>query len=59
MAFVYCDKIGGEKISPEKPMRIADFWICKQMLSLPKGSIKKLIGRELNWDDEPVKLKEE
>lgn len=59
MAFVYCDKIGGEKISPEKPMRIADFWISKQMLNLPKGSIKKLIGRELNWNDEPVKLKEE
>ena len=59
MAFVYCDKIGGEKISPEKPMRIADFWISKQMLNLLKGSIKKLIGRELNWIDEPVKLKEE
>ena len=57
MVFVYCDKIGGEKISPEKPMRIADFWISKQMLSLPKGSIKKLIGRELNWNDEPVELK--
>lgn len=52
-------KIGGEKISPEKPMRIADFWISKQMLNLPKGSIKKLIGRELNWNDEPVELKEE
>lgn len=59
MAFVYCDKIGGEKISPEKPMRIAGFWISKQMLCLPKGIIKKLIGRELNWIDEPVELKEE
>lgn len=59
MAWVYCDKIGGEKISPEKPMRIADLWICKQMLNLPKGSIKKLIGRELNWNDEPVELKSE
>ena len=47
MAFVYCDKIGGEKISTEKPMRIADFWICKQMLSLPKGSIKKLQDESL------------
>ena len=28
-------------------------------LQLPKGSIKKLIGRELNWNDEPVKLNEE
>lgn len=57
MAFVYCDKISGEKISPEKPMRIADFWICKQMLNLPKGSIKKLIGRNLTYDDDPVELK--
>lgn len=28
-------------------------------IELPKGSIKKLIGRELSWDDEPVELKEE
>jgi len=26
---------------------------------LPKGSIKKLIGRELSWNDEPVELKGE
>lgn len=25
-------------------------------VGLPKGSIKKLIGRELTWDDEPVEL---
>ena len=25
-------------------------------IELPKGSIKKLIGRELTWDDEPVEL---
>lgn len=28
-------------------------------INLPKGSIKKLIGRELSWSDEPVELKEE
>lgn len=28
-------------------------------ISLPKGSIKKLIGRDLTWKDKPVKLKEE
>lgn len=28
-------------------------------ISLPKGSIKKLIGRELDWGNEPVELKEE
>lgn len=26
---------------------------------LPKGSIKKLIGRELKWKDEPVEIKED
>lgn len=24
---------------------------------LPKGCVKKLIGRELSWNDEPVELK--
>ena len=27
------------------------------VVCLPKGSIKKLIGRELSWSDEEVKLK--
>ena len=27
-------------------------------ISLPKGSIKRLIGRELTWNNEPVELKE-
>ena len=26
-------------------------------INLPKGSIKKLIGKELTWGDEPVELK--
>lgn len=26
-------------------------------IELPKGTIKKLIGRELTWKDEPVELK--
>ena len=26
---------------------------------LPKGTIKKLIGKDLDWNDEPVELKEE
>lgn len=28
-------------------------------IKLPKGSIKKLIGRDLTWKDEPVELTEE
>jgi len=26
------------------------------IVNLPKGSIEKLIGRKLTWEDEPVKL---
>ena len=26
-------------------------------IELPKGSIKKLIGRNLTWEDDPVELK--
>ena len=26
---------------------------------LPKGSIKKLIGRDLTWQDEPIELRNE
>ena len=29
------------------------------MAWVAKGSIKKLIGRDLTWQDEPVELKEE
>lgn len=28
-------------------------------IMLPRGSIKKLIGRDLSWNDEPVELKGE
>ena len=28
-------------------------------IKLPKGTIKKLIGRDLSWEDNPVELKEE
>lgn len=38
---------------------IAPEWIDSKhtgRITLPKGSIKKLIGRELKWEDEPVEL---
>lgn len=28
-------------------------------IQLPKGTIKKIIGRELTWNDEPVEIKED
>jgi len=29
------------------------------VVKLPKGTIKKLIGKDLTWEDNPVELKEE
>ena len=45
-----------------KPKRDGAVWVVKSeedYMALPKGSIKKLIGRELSWEDEPVELKGE
>lgn len=41
----------------EKPHKkdIGRWGAYPQWAYLPKGTIKKLIGRELTWDDEPVK----
>ena len=43
------------------------YWLYEEILQmcydinytfdLPKGSIKKLIGKELTWDDNPIELK--
>lgn len=45
----------------DKPNRgVIEFLSCQDegsYIELPKGSIKKLIGRELSWNDEPVELK--
>lgn len=47
-----------EWIFEYKPERASDFWYdTGDCVELPKGSIKKLIGRDLTWDDDPVELK--
>lgn len=68
MAWVAVHKNGKEGIFSHKPTRGGElnFWydevedggaIYDTEIPLPKGSIKKLIGRDLTWEDEPVKLK--
>lgn len=57
MAWVVVDKIGEELISRTEPFRVRYYWIGYSIFHLPKGSIKKLIGRDLTFDDEPVELK--
>lgn len=35
---------------------MSDEYCVSRKIYLPKGSIKKLIGRELTWDDDPVEI---
>ena len=62
MAWVAVDEDGEERIFEAIPYRLYDsFWApesVSSVVSLPKGSIKRLIGRDLSWSDEPVELKE-
>lgn len=64
MAWVAVDKDGSEYIFHNKPERLSVNWQDLMYgiyidIRLPKGSIKKLIGRDLDWNNEPVELKEE
>lgn len=69
MAWLAVHKNGKEGIFSHKPTRVEklDVWYDREEesifydseISLPKGTIKKLIGRDLTWEDNPVELKEE
>ena len=63
MAWLACDRDGEEFIYDEKPVKDDNTWYCKywdgNFVSLHKGSIKKLIGRDLKWEDNPVELEED
>ena len=57
MAWVAVDKNGDEYIFECNPHRDEDAWFehC-DFVELPKGSIKKLIGRDLTWSDDTIEL---
>lgn len=62
MAYLAVDADGAEYIYNNEPVRNEEEWNMFDMVSeyyieLPKGSIAKLIGRELTWSDEPYELK--
>ncbi len=66
MAWLSVDLEGNEFISSIKPEKIygriainINKHPFRELIYISKGSIKKLIGRELSWDDSPVELKEE
>ena len=59
MAWLSVDKDGAEFFSILKPDRGIVEWVTvSNYVELPRGSIAKLIGRKLTWDDEPVELVE-
>lgn len=61
MAWLAVETNGNEYIYAYEPYRDNNFgydmWMTyDESVELPKGSIKKLIGRDLTWDDDPVKV---
>lgn len=62
MAWVAVSKQGQEFLSMSKPIRVTDEdnyhgWKDTHLVFfLYSGTIKKLIGRELSWNDFPVEL---
>lgn len=68
MAWVAVNRYGDEYIYEAMPERFYCVWkstFCEYenrvyyYVEIPKGSIKKLIGIDLSFTDEPVELKEE
>lgn len=62
MAWLAVDKDGEEGAYQYKPIRIellGGTFVCEDgTVVLPKGTIEKLIGYSLTWEDEPVEIKE-
>lgn len=65
MAWLVIDEYEQECIISNKPLinkndkNWKGYWknFYIDIIKLPNGSIKKLIGRDLNYDDEPVEIK--
>ena len=61
MAWIAANKNGVEVIFDFEPYRWNDFFWVEDTgddIYIPKGTIKKLIGKDLTWEDNPVELKE-
>ena len=68
MVYLAVNKDGSEVVSNTRIKRFKDYWVDEffehefdtiDVVFLPKGSIKKLIGRELTWEDNPVEFTEQ
>jgi hypothetical protein len=65
MAWLVVNSYNIEQIVSDKPVKSPRYpgnWAHRtdinKVVSLPKGTIKRLIGRELTWDDDPVEFLE-
>lgn len=57
MAFVAVNRNDSETIFNSEPFRTSKYWDSNDdYVDLPTGSIEKLIGRKLTWDDDPVEI---
>lgn len=64
MAWICVDENGQEMIFDSKPYRTSnridgEYWksdMAAYYMDLPKGTIFKLVGKELTWEDEPIEL---
>ena len=66
MAWVATDGAGVEWIFTVKPHRLKNYqsweiaykdtYVRTDTIELPKGSIKKFIGKDMTWEDEPINL---
>ena len=58
MTWVAVDENNDEIICNYTLHRMNNYWrSIGSIVILPQGAIKKLIGRNLTWDDDPVELK--
>ena len=63
-AYLAVESNGNELIFSEPPCRIDEHstcgWFCSsnssQCVSVPRGTIKKITGKTITWEDEPIKL---
>lgn len=63
-AYLAVEPNGNELIFSESPRRIDEYstcgWFCSnnstQCVNVPRGTIKKITGKTITWEDEPIKL---
>jgi len=61
MAWLAVDMDGTEYIYAEKPQRLTDIWQASDayddsLVLLPSGSVEKLVGKKMTWDNEPIEV---